>query len=78
MTSMPSDREIARAQALGRLAGGAQAPIESCPYPAAQMVLRGRWILAYVSAGGRAGVDGQAPLRELRGRIRTWWRGGGS
>lgn len=55
--NVPSDRDIARAQALGRLAGRAQRPVETNPYRRDERVLRARWVCAYVDAGGRAGLD---------------------
>lgn len=55
--NVPSDRDIARAQALGRLAGRAQRPVETNPYGRDERVLRARWVCAYVRAGGRAGLD---------------------
>lgn len=55
--NVPSERDIARAQALGRLAGRAQRPVETNPYGREERVLRARWLLAYVGAGGRAGLD---------------------
>lgn len=62
---MSSDTEIARAQALGRLAGKAGAPLV-CPYPHDRRMLRARWALAYAEA--RAGVSG------VRTKLRRWWR----
>jgi hypothetical protein len=55
--NVPSERDIARAQALGRLAGRAQRPVETNPYRADERVLRARWVLAYARAGGRAGLE---------------------
>lgn len=55
--NVPSERDIARAQALGRLAGREQRPVESNPYGRDERVLRARWVCAYVLAGGRAGLD---------------------
>lgn len=65
---MATDAEIARAQALGRLAGREQASITTCPYPRTDRVLRLRWVLAYARAGGRAGLEGRA---------RRWLKGAG-
>ena len=67
----PGDRDIARAQALGRLAAATQAGLEANPYPLNQRGLRLRWAMAYVRAGG---LD-QA-LEETRGRVRRWLGGG--
>jgi hypothetical protein len=55
--NVPSERDIARAQALGRLAGWAQRPVESNPYSRDERVLRARWVLAYARAGGRVGLE---------------------
>jgi hypothetical protein len=48
MTTPPTDAEIARAQALGRLAARAGVPASRCPYT--DPVLRLRYTLAYAGA----------------------------
>lgn len=68
-----TDEEIARAQALGRAAAAANRRIGSCPYPRGENVLRLRWVLAYVDAGGRAGVEGRAA--RVAARLERWRRG---
>lgn len=65
----PTDREIARAEALGRLMAGRQMPIGRCPYDRDARVLRWRWVRAYVGAGGRAGVSRFA---RAGARVREW------
>ena len=55
--NVPSEQDIARAQALGRLAGRVQRPVEINPYGRDERVLRARW--ARASAGTPAA---QAPL----------------
>jgi hypothetical protein len=58
--SMPTDEEIARAQAFGRLAAREGKPVDTCPYTQdtpADRVLAYRWVRAYTGAGGDAGVS---------------------
>lgn len=69
-----SDRDIARAQALGRAAARAQRPTTTNPYGRDQRVLRMRWVMAYAGAGGRAGIEG--PARRAAAKARAWWSGG--
>jgi hypothetical protein len=71
--SSVSDQDIARAQALGRLAARARLPISKCPYPRTARVLRMRYVLAYTGAGGRVGVEGSAA--RAGARVRRWWNG---
>jgi hypothetical protein len=60
MSQLPADEEIARAQALGRLAAREGASAATCPYgqdTPADRVLAYRWVRAYTAAGGNAGID---------------------
>lgn len=50
--SMPTDTDVARAEALGRLAARAGQQVTACPYPTGARVLRMRWVLAFTRAGG--------------------------
>lgn len=52
-----TDPDIARAQALGRLAAREGRPVSTCPYGDDQRALRMRWVLAYAGAGGRGGLE---------------------
>ena len=64
----PTDAEIARAQALGRLAGSLRLPM-ICPYAkGARRALRARWALAYAEA--------HSSRSTLRERVRDWWADG--
>lgn len=60
MNTMPTDEEIARAQAFGRLAAREGKTVSTCPYTKdtpADRVLAYRWVCAYTQTGGNAGVD---------------------
>jgi hypothetical protein len=54
-------RDLARAEAMGRIAARGRCGIESCPYEANgspdERVLAGRFVRAYVAAGGAVSVD---------------------
>ena len=69
---MTTDRDIGRAQALGRAAAAAGQTLDSCPYPLSERVLRLRWVLAYLGAGGRVGIETR--LDKARAKVRSWWR----
>lgn len=72
----PTDREIARAQALGRAAGAAGSNLSTCPYKADRPALRIRWGIAYAGAHLVAfgGWDNEEALT-LVGRFGRWWNG---
>lgn len=58
--SLPTDAEIARAQAFGRLTAREGESITACPYgqdTPADRILAYRWVRAYTQAGGNAGID---------------------
>lgn len=63
------DKDIARAQALGRAAGRANRPVDENPYKT-DRVLALRWVRAYVGAGGRHGIETvvERVRRAMRGR----------
>jgi hypothetical protein len=50
--SVPTEKDIARAQALGRMAARTNRPVTEIPYPVKQRALRRRWVQAYLDAGG--------------------------
>jgi hypothetical protein len=56
-----SDRDLARAEALGRLAARGGKSVRTCPYEANgdpdQRILAARFVRAYIGAGGQVAVD---------------------
>lgn len=68
---MTTDRDIARAQTMGRLAAKDGLPITSCPYDRTQRVERARWVLAYVKAGGHVGLEGVG--EKVKAAVRRIW-----
>lgn len=72
--SMPPDQDIARAQAMGRLAARARQSVEDCPYAREERVLRITWGLAFVRAGGLDSTVYRR-LRKVRRGVRKAWVG---
>lgn len=66
-----TDRDIARAQTMGRLAAQEGLPISSCPYERDRRVERARWVLAYARAGGRAGLESTG--ERVRAFVKRHW-----
>ena len=63
-------RDVARAEAFGRLAARTGQPVGACPYEANggpdERVLAARFVRAYIGAGGRVSIDyedGQGPTQ---------------
>jgi hypothetical protein len=76
MTTLPTDEEIARAEALGELTARDGGTISDNPWPwdcsLSDRVLRMRWAMAFAGAGG---ADRLLRLRDrvVAGARRAWY-----